>query len=183
MSEFSLDLLKNFQRPITEVCGFPTLIDTGAVIPVFAFPKFILEKAFDAKLKIADTNIGGFGGKCDGDVYSLNNIEIGDLKFSTMDVFVPKDIKPFLKHPILLSATLFHNTIYEIDTVNNKFTVNIPDDNLCIKDFRIEELKDKLYVQVDGVFFQEDDFEKLEIDNYTQYDIENDDYDDFEIGF
>lgn len=191
MSEFSLTLLKNFQRPITEIYGFPTLIDTGAVIPVFALPQYMLEKGFNAELKIADTHISGFGGKCDGNVYTLKNIEIGELKFPTMDVFAPKDIKPFLKNPIILSATLFHDTIYKIDTVSDKFTVNIPNDSLCIKDFRIEELKDKLYAQVDGVLFQDDDFENFRIDNYTQCDIEyiddndieNDDYDDFEIGF
>lgn len=71
MKEFTLDLVKNYQRPIIKLYGITTLIDTGAVIPTVSLPIPILEKAFNAQLVLNEARIGGFGGGCNGKVFSL----------------------------------------------------------------------------------------------------------------
>lgn len=59
MKEFTLDLVKNYQRPIIKLYGITTLIDTGAVIPTVSLPIPILEKAFNAQLVLNEARIGG----------------------------------------------------------------------------------------------------------------------------
>lgn len=165
-------MYENYQRPLAKLNGIPALIDTGAIIPVFSFPTYIIEKGFGGKIKEETTNFGGFGGKCEGSIYTLTDYKIGEMTFSTMDIFVPKDIKPFCRYPIILSSTLFYNTKYEIDSVNFKFTVDVADDSLLTREFDILNVRGKLYAQIDGILFQEDGFEVNQVDNYTQFDIE-----------
>ena len=160
MKEFSLPLKHKHERPIIELYRLPALIDTGAVVPVFSIFPTILEKVFDAKLILPNKFIGGFGGFGGlewGSVYSLAEFKIGELVFENFEVFVPNE--PRLKFPFLLSATLFHGTAYEFDTLNEKFTVRLRDDQPLKRDFKIKDLNGRLFPQLDGILFQDIDIE------------------------
>ena len=157
MKEFSLPLKHKHARPIIELYKLPALIDTGAVVPVFSIFPTILEKFFDAKIILPNKFIGGFGGLEWGSVYSLAEFKIGELVFENFEVFVPNE--PRLKFPFLLSATLFYGTAYEFDTINEKFTVRLNDDQSLKRDFKIKDLNGRLFPQLDGILFQDIDME------------------------
>jgi len=103
VKEFSVDLIPSFQRPVVKLYEMTTLIDTGAVIPTFSLSPELLKSMFNAKLLFKNAHIGGFGGNCAGDIYSLENFKIGKLNFDVLEVFVPKN--PVTKHPFLSVAT------------------------------------------------------------------------------
>ena len=155
MKEFSIPLKKNYERPIIEIYNLPTLIDTGAVIPVFSILPAIFEKYFETKLILNDGFISGFGGDERGSVYSIKNFEVGKLIFKDFDVFVPRE--PRLRFPFLLSATLFYGMEYTFDTINGNFIVRMSDEQKFERDFKLKELHGKLYPQIDGVLIQDID--------------------------
>ena len=155
MKEFSIPLQKKYERPIIKLYNLPTLIDTGAVIPVFSIVPAIFEKYFETKLILKDGSISGFGGTERGSVYSIKNFKIGDLIFKDFEVFVPYE--PRLKFPFLLSATLFYGMEYTFDTVNGNFIVRMTDEQKLERDFKIKELRGKLYPQIDGILIQDVD--------------------------
>ncbi len=155
MKEFSIPLKKKYERPVIELYRLDSLIDTGAVIPIFSIVPAIFEKYFDSKLILKDEIIGGIGGYERGSVYSIKNFEIGELIFNNFEVFVP--FQPRLKFPFLLSATLFYGMDYEIDTINEKFIVRMKDEQSFEREFKIKDLNGKLYPQIDGVLIQDTD--------------------------
>ena len=155
MKEFSIPLLQQYERPIIKLYNLPTLIDTGAVIPVISILPAIFEKYFETKLILENESIEGFGGKERGSVYSIKNFEIGKLIFKDFEVFVPNE--PRLKFPFLLSATLFYGMEYTFDTINGNFIVRMKDEQKFERDFKIKELRGKLYPQIDGILIQDVD--------------------------
>jgi len=169
MNGYTLFLNYNFRRPVVKIYGLDTLIDTGAIIPVFSMPKELLEKAFDAKLVLDNASFGGFGGECKGKIYSLSNFVIGSITYNPMEVFVPDE--PTLKFPFLLSSSLFYGTNYHFDTINNMFVVNMPDNMSQIREFKIKDINGELCAQIDGILLQ-DSYEKP-ITNFTQTSIDS----------
>ena len=155
MKEFSMSLLENYQRPVLHFNDVDALIDTGAIIPMFSLPVKSIQSIFNGKLILDNAEIGGIGGDVKGQVFSIPHFNIGKLSFNNFEIFVPQ--KPNIKYPILLSATLFYDTEYIIDTINNKFTVKIPDNQSWERDFKIKSLAGKLYPQIDGVLLQDID--------------------------
>ncbi len=155
MKEFSIPLMSDYTRPVIELYKLPALIDTGAVIPVISIFPSIFEKHFDSKLILPHGDISGIGGKEYGAVYSLSNFQVGDLIFNDFEVFVPDE--PILQFPFLLSANLFHGMAYEIDTINQKFTVKMKDEQPLTREFKIKKFKGQLYPQIDGVLFEDID--------------------------
>lgn len=157
MKEFSIPLKRKCERPVIELYKLNSLIDTGAVIPVFSIDPAIIEKFFDIKLILETGFIGGFGGSEKGSVYSIKNFEIGELKFKDFEVFVPD--RPKIQFPFLLSATLFYGMDYEFDTINEKFIVRMKDDQNLERDFKIKDLNGRLFPQIDGILLQDTDME------------------------
>ena len=155
MKEFSIPLKKNCERPIIELYNLPTLIDTAAVIPVFSIDPDIIAKYFETKLIVNDGFIEGFGGYERGAVYSISEFKIGELTFKNLEVFVPHE--PRLKFPFLLSATLFYGMEYAFDTINGNFIVRMTDEQNFERDFKLKELRGKLYPQIDGILIQDVD--------------------------
>ena len=155
MKEFSLPLIEKYTRPVIELYKLPTLIDTGALIPVFSIFPTTLEKYFEINLLLPDEHITGFGGEEKGSVYSISKFQVGDLIFNDFEIFVP--YKPKFQFPFLLSANLFHGMIYEIDTINQKFTVRMMDRQLLTRECKIKKIHGQLYPQIDGVLFQDVD--------------------------
>lgn len=155
MKEFSIPMKKDYQRPVIELYRLSTLIDTGAVIPVFSIVPAVFEKYFETKLIFKNESIEGFGGKERGSVYSIKNFQIGELIFNDFEVFVPT--RPKIQFPFLLSATLFYGMEYTFDTINGNFIVRMKDEQKFERDFKIKELNGKLYPQIDGVLIQDVD--------------------------
>lgn len=155
MKEFSIPMKKDYQRPVIELYNLPTLIDTGSVIPVFSIYPPIFEKYFETELIFENEFIEGFGGEERGSVYSIKNFEIGKLIFKDFEVFVPT--RPKIQFPFLLSATLFYGMNYEIDNLNNNFIVRMKDEQKFEREFKIKEINNKLYPQIDGVLIQDVD--------------------------
>ena len=157
MKEFSIPLISDYTRPVIELYKLPALIDTDAVIPIVSMYPALFEKCFDAKIILQDKYIIGTYGEEKGAVYSISNFKIGDLTFENFEVFVPYE--PNIKFPFLLSATLFYGLIYEIDTINQKFTVRMKEEQPLTREFKIKDLDGQLYPQIDGVLFQDIDIE------------------------
>ena len=155
MKEFSIPLSNKYERPVIELYKLPALIDTGALIPVISIFPSIIDKYFDTKIILSDGHISGFGGYEKGAVYSITEFKIGELTFTDFEVFVPH--RPKLNFPFLLSATLFHGMAYEFDTINQKFTVRMQDDQPLTRDFKIREIRGELLPQIDGVLIQDAD--------------------------
>lgn len=155
MKEFSIPLKKDYQRPVIELYNLSTLIDTGAVIPVFSMEVPNIQKYFETKLILDDGYIGGFDGIVKGSVYSIKNFQVGELIFNDFEVFVPK--KPRLQYSFLLSATLFFGMEYTFDMINNNFIVRMKDEQKFEREFKIKNLNGKLYPQIDGILIQDVD--------------------------
>lgn len=155
MNEFSIPLNSKYARPVIELYKLPTLIDTSAIIPVVSIFPSVFEKYFDTRLILPNEHISGFGGHEKGSVYSIAEFKVGGLTFTDFEVFVPDE--PRLKFPFLLSATLFHGMAYEVDTINQKFTVRMRDDQPLTREFKIREIRGELLPQIDGVLIQDAD--------------------------
>ena len=149
---FEICLAIGYLRPIIELYEIPTLIDTGAVIPVFSFTESDMKDIFNATLIKNDVEITGFGGNDKGSVYSIPDFSIGSITFSPFEVFVPEILR--IKYPILLSAPVFYGTVYEFDTQSSLFKVSWGDDYPKNRSFKITKLKGELYPQVNGVLLQ-----------------------------
>ena len=155
MKEFSIPLKKNYERPVIELYGLPTLIDTGSVIPVVSIFPSTIEKYFEVKLILENERIEGFGGEERGAVYSIKNFQVGELIFNDFEVFIPRE--PHIRFPFLLSATLFYGMEYTVDTINEKFIVRMKDEQNFERDFKIKSLRNRLYPQIDGILIQDVD--------------------------
>lgn len=147
MKQFTLQMNKNYQRPIVELKewhNFEALLDTGAFFPVWTAHENVLLKAGGA-LERRNVKFGGFGGETLGDLYRLNTFAIGKLIFPNMSIIACRDLKnvPF---QLILSATMFNNLIYEIDNKNHKFNVTIPDGESEIRNLTIKDSMGRLFV-------------------------------------
>ena len=152
MARIEIPMLEKYQRPIIELYDFRTLIDTGAVIPMFSMQIKELQRNFAAEKLLEHHTIGGIGGETMGDVYRLEEFKIGELTYAPFDTFVPYE--PSLKYPILLGAPLFHGMFYGFDTAKSKFVVETNDIPLT-REFKLHELRGQLFPQIDGVFVQD----------------------------
>lgn len=151
MKEFSIPLMEKYTRPVIELYHLPALIDTRSVIPIISLYPSMIEKVLDAKLILSDIFLN-----CEkGAVYSVSEFKIGEIIFKDFEVFVSNE--PKFQFPFLLSITLFHGTIYEIDTINKKFVVRMKDEQNLMRECKIKEVRGQLYPQIDGVLFQDVD--------------------------
>lgn len=147
MKQITLDLVKNNLRPIVQLKNwnnFRALLDTGAFFPVWTVDESLL-KILGGKCIRKEVPFGGFGGETKGNLYELESIVIGDLVFPNTHIIACKDLKnvPF---QLVLSATMFHGLIYEIDSKNYKLNITIPDDESMVRNLRIEDSGGKLHI-------------------------------------
>lgn len=73
------------------------------------------------------------------------DIAIGKLIFPEMAIISCNDLRNVPYH-IILSATMFHNLIYEIDNKNHKLNVTVPDGESIVRNLRIEDSNGRLYI-------------------------------------
>lgn len=147
MKQFTLQLDMDYQRPIIELKAwhsFEALLDTGAFFPIWTASPNILEK-IGGTLEQKGVRFKGFGGETAGNLYRLNTFVIGDLIFPNMSIIACRDLAevPF---QMILSATMFDNLIYEIDSKNHKLNVTVPDDESLIRNLRIRNSSGRLHV-------------------------------------
>lgn len=147
MKQFTLQLDKNYQRPIIELKtwhNFEALLDTGAFFPIWTADENILVK-LGGTLEKENVKFKGFGGETTGNLYKLNTFIIGDLVFSNMSIIACSDLEkvPF---QLILSATMFDNLLYEIDNKNHKLNITVPDDESVVRNLRIKDTDGRIYV-------------------------------------
>lgn len=145
MKQFTLKLLEDYDKPIIYIPNFfkvHALLDTGADLPVWIDDEKKLEEIGGVKI---DSNIpfGGFGGRTAGNLYRINYFQLGDLIFPRMPIVAKKLNLPC---QMILSAPMFSGLIYEIDNVNHKLNVTIPDGKSNIKNLIIYDKNGKMYV-------------------------------------
>lgn len=135
-----LDILldQSARRPIARLDWFPgclALIDTGALFPVWTKSETLLEK-LGGKLQKNNVSFSGFGGKTYGHLYRIN-FNLNGLQYIDMPIVV----KPMenLNCHIILSATMFENMIYTIDTINKHLNIDTMDNQIV----RILKLSDE----------------------------------------
>jgi hypothetical protein len=124
--KFKLNLDKSIQRPvITLNNGLTALLDTGAEIPVWTASENLLVRRLNAKPLNIRAPIKGYGGTTYGDVFRVS-LQIGELAYPNTIIVANSELKtPF---PLILSATMFDNLIYEIDNIKHCITITVPDD-------------------------------------------------------
>lgn len=170
-SEMTFDTSPDSHKPIIALYASPTLIDTGADIPVVYLPEFVLKTAFKGTCLKERAVFRGFGGACYGKIYALKNFKVGELNFEHFEVFVPNDLSSKFRY--VLPPSIFHGTQLVFDIDAHTFTVKMPENFPKNRDFRIVDLKGHLYAQIDGVLLQ-DEYDQLieeeEYANYTQFD-------------
>ena len=153
MVSFSLDLNHDYAHPVVQLYGMFSIIDTGAIIPVFSLPRNIIESRFRGKLVYSDKSFGGFGGgEVRGDIYSFSNFYIKQLHFKTLEAFVP--YSEDISYPLLFSYTMFLNTKFQFSPIEGKMYFSVDDDKMKDNEFLIKNLADKICIQLNGVLYQ-----------------------------
>lgn len=146
MKTVLVDLLEGESCPIASIrlvgsnLKLIALIDTGASLPVWVGSREIL-LLLGAKPSGDEGSFTGFGGSTKGIIYEIPAFNIGELTYPNMPIVLQDDFtvkrvingrlvetKPI--YNIVLSASLFYGMIYEVDTINSKFKITIPDNNM-----------------------------------------------------
>lgn len=86
---------------------------------------------------------GGFGGRTVGNLYRINYFKLGDLIFPRMPIIAKRLQLPC---QMIISAPMFSDLIYEIDNVNHKLNVTIPDGKSIVKNIMIYDRDGKMHV-------------------------------------
>ncbi len=147
MKQFTLNLNKQYQRPVVELKTwhhFEALLDTGAFFPIWTDEESILNM-LGGRLLAENVSFGGFGGKTRGNLYELQSMIVGGLIYANIHIIACKDLQdvPF---QLILSATMFHGLIYEIDNKNHKLNLTIPDDEGLVRNLKIKDADGGLHI-------------------------------------
>ncbi len=145
MKQFTLNLLENHSRPIIKLENFSKtriLLDTGSEIPVWVTDENAL-KDFNAVKISSNVNFSGFGGMTSGNLYRIPYFQLGDLIYPQMHIIAKRLNLPC---QMLISAPMFDGLIYEIDKVNHKLNVTIPDGRSIVKNVVIYDKDGKMHV-------------------------------------
>ena len=144
MVQFTLDLDYKQERPVIMLAnGLTALLDTGAYIPIWTDDEDALKSLKDVEFIKGGVPISGFGGTTEGNLYQAT-IEIGKLIFPKMHIVANNELKtPF---NMILSATMFHDLAYEINTKTHKFSVAAFSIADTVRDLKIKDKNGKLHV-------------------------------------
>ena len=131
MNELVFDMSRAWSRHVITVYDYDALIDTGADITVCTLPKAAIQKKFNI-LGQTDRTVDSASGEMAGTIYIVEEFIVGDLVMQGVPIFSPNN-KTTLKTKFTLGKDLFDGLIYEFNTIDYKFTIKIPDDNLTRK--------------------------------------------------
>ncbi len=148
--QINIALDQSARRPIARLdwfSGCRALIDTGALFPVWTKSESLLRK-LGGRLETSNVSFSGFGGKTNGQLYRIN-FHLNGLLYIDMPVVV----KPMndLNCHIILSATMFENMVYTIDTINKHLSIDTKD-NQIVRILRISDEYSKLSVYLAGTY-------------------------------
>ena len=134
--QFSLS--SHFRRPVVNLIHggdtYPSLIDTGANIPVFTLGERKLA-GFNARFVRKGVAFGGFGGDCSGDLYRID-LDFGAFRYVDLPIICTHD--PTMPFAFILSATMFTGFAYTIDDAARTLTVDTHTDETDLR-FRIHD--------------------------------------------
>ena len=144
MKQMTLILDNQQQRPVVKLeKGLRALLDTGAYIPVWTDEESILEEKLGGELVRRDVKFTGFGGEASGNLYHVT-LQVGDLLYPNMCIVANNELDtPF---NLILSATMFQNLIYEVDSKNHRFNVTVPTEESSVRNLRIETKDGRIFV-------------------------------------
>lgn len=149
MRQFTMKLDKKNQRPVVVLKnGLTALLDTGAYIPVWTDDEDILISFLGAELIRNNVQMSGFGGVTYGNLYQVN-IDVGGILYPNMHIIANNDIDASFN--FILSATMFHGLIYQIDTVNHVLNIDVPDTESIVRNLRVESRNGQQFVLCNGI--------------------------------
>ena len=126
----------NYRRPVISLDkygGILALVDTGARFPVWTLSEKALVEIGGRK-ENRSVCYGGFGGKTLGELYLIDLwLHSGDILLKDLPIVVNDKVN--IRCPVILSATCFEGTIYEVDTINKYFRVSTNDTGTYVKKF------------------------------------------------
>lgn len=161
MYKFTVPLSESFISPVVSdvIENFNSLIDTGATIPVLQLDSRVLTE-LGCHCKIPKASINGFGGKCDGVIFRIPKFKLGELIYAPFDFFTPIKIQSSRKSqisvPIVLSASMFYDTIYEINSREHKIEFKVNSKKDLENSFELELYDNRLRSVLNGeVLFNE----------------------------
>ena len=144
LRQLTFNLLDDASRPIIDLDGCPILLDTGAELPVCTVSYSVFKTIFPDAQKIKDNaELKGFGSAVTCPMYKCF--------FKLKDLLYPE--LPILLHPmehpgysIILSASMFYGLIYEVDAVNYKLNITVPDNQSLIRNLHIKDSQGNMHV-------------------------------------
>lgn len=157
MKQFTVDMKNVGSKPIVSVHGMYALIDTGADIPVCCLSETVIKTVFNGKRVLSRCSFNSFGNPVYGEIYTFEMFRVGDLMFPNMHIFVvPEsvflgDTKRVPLFYFILSSSMFHGLIYEIDTVNSKLNVTVPDNQSTTRNLLIKQENGELSVLINSI--------------------------------
>lgn len=131
--EVTLKLSRNYQRPVvllpTVFDGCSALLDTGASFPMWTKGAKLLERIGGKPVKdLEAVTFSGFGGECHASVYKID-LRIGEIIYPNMSILCVSDEE--IPGYFLLSATMFSDMSYTINTRHHTFSLQTFDNQVC----------------------------------------------------
>lgn len=155
--QLDISLNQTSRRPIARLNWFSgclALIDTGALFPVWTKSESLLIK-LGGRLQKRNVSFSGFGGETYGHLYRVN-FNLNGLQY----IYMPIVVKPMenLNCHIIISATMFENMIYTIDTINKKLSIDTAD-NQVVRILKLSNEQNNLSVYLAGTYETVQDYQ------------------------
>lgn len=148
--ETTLSLDEKSYKPIIEVATsykHRALLDTGSDFPVWVRKENMLLK-LGAKPKLKNVPFGGFGGEVKGNLYTID-LYLGNLIYKDLPIIAHEMSN--LNFGIILSAPMFQNMVYTIDTIHNKLELKTFD-NQVVRHLKVKDSKGDITVLLAGTY-------------------------------
>ena len=154
--QITIPLDEKASHPVAKLAWFKNcqaMIDTGALFPVWTAPIFQL-LSLGAVLEEKNIPFSGFGGQTYGDLYKVD-FKLGNLIYKDMPVIATR--MDNLNCHMILSATMFDQMIYTIDTRNHFLSIDTCDNQL-IRHLKIQRTPERISVYLAGTYQSEKDY-------------------------
>lgn len=132
--DITLRLSRNYQRPVILLpdvfYGCSALLDTGSSFPMWTKGSRLLERIGGKPVRgLEDVTFSGFGGDCHAGIYKID-FRLGRLFYPDMSILCISDEE--IPGYFLLSATMFPDMNYTINTKHHTFSIQTFDNQICI---------------------------------------------------
>lgn len=151
--QITLNLDREARRPVVQISWFHgcrAMLDTGALFPIWVASDDLL-MGLGARLIKKNVKFSGFGGDASGNLYRVNFM-LDDLIYIDMPI-VAKEMEKLQCH-LILSATMFENTVYEIDMRNHRLKMDTKD-NQPVRLLKLSNDNGKFSVYLAGTYENE----------------------------